>query len=123
MRRPITRALAAVGLLALSSSSMAGWSVALHLATDDHHDHGGTSGLEMALHGHVHDEGTPPHWHPLLPSVAAPIPGKLLLTIGAMVGNTPEVVVTVNSGPRLLPSRGPTHDPPPRYESISVLRI
>ncbi len=79
--------------------------------------------MEMALHGHVHEEGTPPHWHPLLTSVAVPIPGRLLLTIGTMVGDAPEAVVTVASGSRLLSSRGPTHDPPPRYESVSVLRI
>src|SRR6266571_5176415 len=40
VRRPLKRALALGGLLAFCSSSMMGWSVALHLATDDHHGAG-----------------------------------------------------------------------------------
>jgi len=118
----------AVGaLLAFGSSSAVGWALAFHLATDDHHDgrpshNEGVVGLDMVLHGHAHGEGTSAHGHPLLTSVGAPIPGKLLLLIGAMVGGTPEVVAVATSGRRLLSARGPTHDPPPR-ESASVLRI
>ncbi len=128
MRRPLKRALAVAGLLALASSSVVGWTVALHLATDDHHrdgssHHAGAVGLEMALHGHAHDERTPAHGHPLVTSVTAPIPGKPLLLIGAIVGDAPHVVVAATSGRPLLSQSGPTHDPPPRLESASVLRI
>lgn len=128
MRRPLKRAFAVAALLALPSSWAAGWSVAFHLATDDHHsagssDHGGALGLEMALHGHGHAEGTPAHGHPCIGSAAAPIPGRLLLLIGATIGDVPEVVRAEISGRGLLSEAGPTHDPPPRLEAVSVLRI
>jgi hypothetical protein len=102
--------------------------VAFHLATDDHHgagssDHGGALGLEMALHGHGHGEGTPAHGHPAVGSLASPSPGKLLLLIGSMIGDVPEAVVAEASGRRLLSQAGPTHDPPPSLEAVSVLRI
>jgi hypothetical protein len=120
--------LAVSALLALASSSAVGWSVALHLATDDHHGggsppHGDAVCLEIALHGHAHNEGSPAHGHPLLISVAAPIPGKLLLLIGAMVGDAPEAVMVATSGRQLLSQGRPTHGPPPRLEAVSVLRI
>lgn len=125
---PLKRALAVGALLALASSSAVGWAVAFHVATDDHHGggpshHDGVVGLDLVLHGHAHDEGTPAHGHPFLTSVPAPIPAKQLLLIAAMVGDAPEVVVALTSGRRRPSSRGPTHDPPPRLESPSVLRI
>ena len=114
-------------LLALVSSSAIGWAVVFHLATDDHHGggsshHDGAVGLDMVLHGHAHGEGTPAHGHPLLTSAAAPIPGKLLLLMGAMVGDAPEVVAPATPG-RLLWQSGSTHDPPGGLETVSVLRI
>ncbi len=127
MRRSLRCAFALPALLALSSSPTIGWSVTLHLTTDDHHsggspDHDGALGLEMALHGHAHAEGTPAHGHPFLGSVAAPIPGKLLL-VAATIGDAPEVVLAETSARRLLSEAGRTHDPPPRVEAPSVLRI
>jgi len=115
-------------LLALASSSAVSWAVAFHLASEDHHLGGsshqdGVAGLDMVVHGHAHGEGIPAHGHPLVTSVAAPIPGKLLLLIGAMVGDAPEVVAAAASGRRPLSPRGPTHDPPLRHESVPVLRI
>ena len=128
MRRPLKRAFVVSVLLAMASSSAAGWSVALHLAIDDHHSEdrshdGGVLGLEMALHGHAHTEGTPPHGHPVIASVAAPIPAKLLLLMGAMLGDAPERVATATSGRRARLQAGPTHDPPGALEAVSVLRI
>ena len=67
-------------------------------------------------------EGTPAHGHPLLTSAVAPIPGKLLLRMGAMVGDAPEVVAPATPG-RLLWQSGSTHDPPGGLETASVLRI
>ena len=128
MRRPLKRARAVAGLLALSLSGVFGWAVVLHAALGDDHGvgsshHDEVGGLEMALHGHDHDEDTPAHAHSFVTSVAAPIPAKQIPLIPAMVGDEPEIVVTLGSCPRLLSWRGPTHDPPPRPEAVSVLRI
>lgn len=130
MWRPLKRALAVASLLALVASSAAGWVLAFHLVSDDHHDggsshHKGVVGLDRVLHGHAHGDGTPPHEHPLLTSVAAPIPGKvLLLLMGSTIGDTPERVATATSGCRLVLTTGPTHDPPLRFhDAFFVLRI
>lgn len=114
-------------LLALVSPSAAGWAVAVHLAIDDHHGRGsshrdGLRGLNMMLHGHAHGEGTPPHGHPLLTRGAAPVPGRLLLLVSAMIGDAPEGVA-ITSSSRLLLQSGPNHDPPAAREAVSVLRI
>lgn len=128
MRGSLKRVFAATALLVLSSSWVVGWSLEVHLAADDHHgvgspDDGGRSGLEMALHGHAHAEGTPAHGHPVLGSVAAPIPRKPLVLIAAMIGDAPEVTLAGCSGRRLFLQAGPTHDPPPRPQAVSILRI
>lgn len=128
VRRSLRRAFAVTALLALSSSWAVGWSAALHVATDHHHDgdspdHDGAPGLEMVLHGHAHTEGTPAHRHPVVGSAAVPVPGKLLVFVSAMSGDVPEVVTGDSSCLRLLSQGGPTHDPPPRLEAFSVLRI
>ncbi|MFI4942201.1 MAG: hypothetical protein ACHP85_02990 [Burkholderiales bacterium] len=126
MRGP-RRAIALAMLAALVSSSVAGWGVAFHLTEPDHH--GGShysddiAGLEVALHGHAHDSGTPPHGHPVLTtSSPARIPGKLILAIFAVPGIAAEPPAA-GAGTRLPPSSGPTHDPPPRLASRLVLRI
>lgn len=127
MRRSSKRALAVGALLTLVSSAATGWSVAFQVATDDHHGeheshHGGVRGLEVALHGHAHTEGTPPHEHSAVSSVVAALPGKMLLQIGATIGEAPEVVFAeIRRG--LVSAAGPTHDPPPRRQDVSVLRI
>jgi len=114
-------------LVALASSSVAGWVLTFHLA-DDHHaggsrHHEGVAGLDMLLHGHGHDEGTPAHEHPLLRSSPAPVPGKLFLELSAMVGNAPEfVVVSATPSRGAFSPTGPTHDPP-RLGPPAVLRI
>jgi hypothetical protein len=115
-------------LLALSSPWVVGAAVAFHLAQDDHHVRGwshqdGAVGLEIALHGHTHDERTRAHEHPLLTTGAATAPGRLLLLIGAMVADAPVLVVAPSSDRRPLSLSGPTHDPPPRPSAPPVLRI
>jgi len=122
------RALAVSVLLAIVSSSAAGWAVAFHLAIDDDHGsgsshHDGLLGLDMVLHGHAHGERTPAHEHPLLTSAAAAIPGKLLLLMGSMVGDAPERVATPTLSRRLLLQGGPTHDLAGLREAVTVLRI
>jgi hypothetical protein len=108
------------------SSPLIVWAVAFHIAS--HHHHVASSGesqvgLQLALHGHEHDGDTPAHGHPLIASVAGPIPAKHLLLIAFTAGDAPEVVAATASGRRPWSSIGPTHDPPPRAESFSVLRI
>jgi len=127
VRPSLKRAFAVTALLALSSPSAIGWLLTFHLATGDHNDghasnHTGVVGLEMAMHGHAHNEGTPAHGHPFVGSVAAPIPGKLLLLLGSLIGDAQEVMVAETSGRRLLLKVGPTHDPP-RIEAVTILRI
>ena len=127
VRRSVKQAIAVGALLALSSSWVLGWSVALHLA-DDHHQGDASEdrvslGLEMALHGHAHSEGTPAHGHPIVGSAAAPLPGKVLVRAGAMIGSPLDFVFAEPSGCPLRSEIRPTHDPPPRPQSVSVLRI
>lgn len=115
-------------MLAVSSSWAIGWSTAFHVANDHQHDadapdDDAARGLQMMLHGHSHAEGTPAHGHFVLGSVAAPVPGKTLLLLGAMIGDAPESVCCAASGRRVPSGRGPTHDPPPRLEAVSILRI
>ena len=121
------RVLAVAMLAALPSSSVAGWAVAFHLAEPDHHTRpaqhrDGIAGLELALHGHAHEQGTPAHGHPLLTGGPARIPGKQILVIPAVLADAAELPA-VGRGFRPLVSGGPTHDPPPRPASRPVLRI
>ena len=127
MRSCLKQALAVGALLAMSSSWVVGWSVALHL-DDDHHrgaasDHGVALDLEMALHGHTHSEGTPAHGHPFVGGVAAPLPGKLLPLTEAMTACPRVSMVADPSGRQLLSQAGATRDPPPRPAALSILRI
>jgi len=128
MRHRFGRVRVVTALLALSASWAAGWAVAFHLATDDHHGHaasdrGGVRELEMAIHGHAHSEGTPAHSHSVVSSVATPVPSRLSLLALAMTGHAPDAVVTPASGRRLPSQAGPNHDPPARGASVSILRI
>ena len=128
VRRRLGRALVVAALLAQGASWAAGWAVALHLASDDHggrasSEGGGALGLQMAAHGHLHAEGTPAHGHPVVGSVPAPMPGRVSLLAPAMTGNAPETACAALSGRRLAPRAGPSHDPPPRGTSVSILRI
>jgi len=121
------KASAIAALVALGAPSGAGWVLALHLADHDHANpaspmqEGGVVGLEIVLHGHSHAAGTPPHGHALMTSRTAPIPGKLLIPV--IAGDAPIIVDRLSSGRRPLSPRRPTHDPPSRLASLSVLRI
>jgi hypothetical protein len=126
MRGP-RRATALAILAALVSSSVAGWGVAFHVTEPDHH--GGShhsddiAGLDVALHGHAHDSGTPPHGdHPLVTSGPARIPAKLILAIPLVPGAAAELLAA-GAGIRQRLAGGPTHDPPARLASRLVLRI
>jgi len=128
MRHRLGRVRVVTALLALSTSWAAGWALAFHLATDDHHGHeasdrGGVRELEMAIHGHAHSEGTPAHSHTVVSSVATHVASRLSLLAPAMTGDDPEAVLTAASGRRLPSQAGPNHDPPPRGVSVSILRI
>jgi hypothetical protein len=117
-----------VALLAVASPWLVGAGLAFHHVTDDHHaaeppTSRGALDLATVLHGHAHAEGTPEHGHPFAGSVAAPLPGKQLLLIGAMIGDVPEIVGGETPRRPLLSRAGPTRDPPPRFEAVPVLRI
>jgi hypothetical protein len=128
VRRSLKRAFAVTALLALSSPSAIGWLLTFHLATGDHNDghpsdHTGVVGLEMAMHGHAHDEATPAHGHAFVTGVVgAPMPGRLLLMVGSMIGDAQEVVGAEISDRRVFSEAGATHDPP-RIETVTILRI
>jgi hypothetical protein len=116
-----------LALLAVASSWVVGGAVAFHYGTHDDHAGGPArhSGLDLAtvVHGHAHTEGTPEHGHPFAGTMAAPLPGKQLLLIGAMIGDAPEIVGGETTRRPLLLRAGPTRDPPPRFEAVPVLRI
>jgi hypothetical protein len=119
------RAYALTALVAFLSPPAAGLALAIHLVIDHHHEGASPddAGVEIALHGHDHIEGTPPHGHPILRSVAAPLPGRILVPPAAFVGDAPEVVLGDALGRRGLWGDGPTHDPPPRRVAPAILRI
>jgi hypothetical protein len=119
-----SRACALTALVALLSPSAIGLALALHLLSHDHHAASADSaGAEIALHGHAHVEGTPPHGHPIPASVAAPLPGRVLAPLAAFVGESPELILGDPLGRRALSGYGPTHDPPPRRAGPPILRI
>jgi hypothetical protein len=92
----------------------------------DHHDGAAAAegaGVEIALHGHAHVEGTPPHGHPVVASVAASLPGRMLVPVAAFLGDAPEAVVGDPLGRRALSWDGPLDDPPPRRAAPPILRI
>jgi hypothetical protein len=128
VQRALKRVLAVAAMAALSSSWAVGWSAALHVGTDHHHDgdpedHEGALGLQMVLHGHPHTEGTRAHSHAFIGNAAMPASGKLIVSVTARIGDVPEAACGEISGRRVLSRGGPTHDPPPRLEAFSVLRI
>lgn len=128
MQRSRRRAFARLALLALGWPTPLGWATALHAAGAGH-AHGETPHhsralpLDLALHGHAHGTETPPHGHPLFVGSAVPLPGKAHVLAGARVGNSPEPVVVARPGPRLRTPGESTHDPPPRNDTVSILRI
>jgi len=77
----------------------------------------------MAAHGHVHAAETPAHGHPVVGSVAAPIPGRLSPLSPAKHWNNPASVFTTAWSRRQAAPAGPNHDPPSRGATVSVLRI
>lgn len=122
------RAVAAVALVTLSVSPMLCWTAVFHAVADNHHRRASTGRgdavrLDLALHGHGHDDGTPPHRHPLLVSGTTPLPGRALVLAGAMNGGAPEVPRLAPPRLRLLSPPGSAHDPPPRFATPSVLRV
>ena len=114
-------------LLGLSSAWAAGWAVALHVAL--HHDddqpvsEGRPCGLDLATHGHLHSEGTPDHDHPVVGGAAVSLPGRLSFRVPAMTGDGPQWIAGPPPVRRLSMRMDPSHDPPPRGVSVSILRI
>lgn len=128
MQRSGMRAFAALALAALPSASVLSWTAALHAADGEHHRGASTRPadalrLDLALHGHGHDDGTPPHGHPLLLGGATPLPGRTLLLAEATLGAAPEIPGLVSPRLRLLSLAGSAHDPPRCFATPSVLRV
>jgi len=118
------RAYALTALVALLSPPAVGLALAIHLLSHDNHAASpANAGVEIALHGHAHVEGTPPHGHPIVGGAAAPLPGRILLPLAAFVANAPEFNPDDPLGRRALSGYGPTHDPPPRRAGPPILRI
>jgi hypothetical protein len=119
------RAFALTALVALLSPPAVGLALAIHLLSDHHHEGASpdNAGVEIALHGHAHIEGTPPHGHPIVGSAATPLPGRILVPPAALVGDAPEVILGDPLGRRGLWGDDPTRDPPPRRMAPPILRI
>ena len=124
MQPQARRAFALTALGALLSPPAVGLALAVHLLSDHHHEGASldNAGVEIALHGHAHIEGTPPHGHPIVGSVAAPLPDRILVPPARVVGDAPEVVLGDPLGRR---GRGATARPTTRLhaEAPSILRI
>ena len=125
-RRP---AYALTALLALVAPTVIGFSIALHLATDDHHgaaeSHEDDSvDLEMALHGHAHLQGTPSHGHPLLRSAGAATPAATNLVMSAILGGAPAARLFGSPDQHLLACVRPALERPPKPpKTTAILRI
>ena len=119
------RAFALTALVALLSPPAVGSALAIHLLSDHHQDGASpdNAGVEIALHGHAHIEGTPPHGHPIVGSAATPLPGRILVPPAALVGDAPEVILGDPLGRRGLSGDDTTRDPPPRRMAPPILRI
>lgn len=123
--RPPKPAQAVTALVALLSPSAVGLVLSVHLLSGHHNPAAAAEsvGVEIALHGHAHVEGTPPHAHPLVGSVAAPLPGRILVPSAAFLADAPEALLGDPLGRRALFWDRPMDDPPPRRAAPAILRI
>jgi hypothetical protein len=124
MRLARRRLSAVAALAALLCPVVLGWAVALHHAGHDEADDAGSgAGIELALHGHSHVEGTPAHGHPVVGSVAAPLPERAVVVLAAFVGPSAALDPADLAKGRVQSGQRRPHDRPPRPPGTSILRI
>ena len=124
-------------MVPLTLASLAGpWllsgAVAIHeVQGRDSHSHLGESGvalaIELVLHGHHHDHGTPAHQHVVAPGRVLPRPVAKASLNGAPrpLGGAPVSPPTLTASGRWssLARSGAGHDPPSFPGTHSILRI
>lgn len=127
-RSPLAVVLCLLGVLGpwvLDAGLAVHVTVAVHHADEaDHHDGGGHDGgghheSPGAVHGHAHEDGTPPHGH-----------GASLPDAAARGARALDALVTVSAAPAALPAAGsaallvaPALAPSPPTLRNAVLRI
>lgn len=100
--------------------------IAIHLGSDhdQHHrvDARPTEAVELVMHGHHHEPGTPPHEHAIVVTkLAAPITKPSLLLILATSVGTNDVLLNPAAGTVARPTRFAPD--PLALDSNPILRI
>jgi hypothetical protein len=92
---------------------------ALHLSLEHGHDHDVANRVVVALHGHEHEAGTPPHEHD-----AAPTSGKVFLSSTGAVASliSPVVILPACQQPSWI-SAAKRSPPQPTTASPPILRV
>jgi hypothetical protein len=107
------------------------WAMGLAFLTHDadgHHDHDRAQqarihAAELIVHGHHHEDGTPPHQHALVLEKAAPLSTR----VSPVRDPAPSIpaTVTLSTSPAGFPSppMDLAHGPPKESRTVEILRI
>ena len=122
----IPRSVSVLLVAAILFPSGAAVVMAVHLGSDDHQHHRANArpaeAVELVMHGHHHEPGTPPHEHAIVVTkLAAPITKPSLLLILATSVGANDVLLSPAARPLSHPTR-PAPDPL-ALDTNTILRI
>ena len=114
-------------IAALVQGGLVGMLLAVHAAQDDHDPlrHDEWAGIELIVHGHDHERGTPEHEHSFVSAKPAPqhferndLQHPPHATSSAVLSRTPRIPLSLHRRTELC---GPS--PPSMNKTLAVLRI
>jgi hypothetical protein len=114
-------------MAALVQGVVVGTVVAAHAAHDDHHRvlHDEHTAIELIVHGHEHESGTPEHEHSIVTAQSPPqhlrryaLPDSPLIASNAVLSSTPRIPLAPPSRTELCGL-----SPPSLNRKLVVLRI
>lgn len=102
--------------------------VALAHNADGHHDHAldhqlTTESLELAVHGHHHEHGTPSHQHTFTLAKLAPLGVRVSLSLDSTTIEPSTHSIPQGGRYSSIPCADVAHGPPTDSRNIQVLRI